>query len=182
MEDAGTTRVVQRRTRIHPTPSLSGFEDNIFISFLLSTLCLQPLRVGATALWLQVHAESIKSPAAQHSIVALSSLYFGRKHHREDILNRGIQSYGKALKSLNEELRDPEKCVSVSALSSASVLQVYEVRYFTLLSQLYILKYRNVVHRHRCRSSLADACRRHWKAGPIAWSSEKSNPSRATTI
>jgi hypothetical protein len=100
---------------------LSGFEDNIHISFLLANLFSGvPFNP-----WLQLHAEDPAS-CAQMSIRALSAVYFGRIHHMDETTDRGSELYGKALVSLNCDLGDSDKAWSISVLKSAITLELYE--------------------------------------------------------
>jgi hypothetical protein len=104
--------------------NLSAFEDNLYVSFLLSNLCLGVIL--PTSL-MQMHAEDTTSLLSQLSIRALSTAYFGRIHRQEDVMNRGALMYGNALRHLIEDLEDCEKACSLSILSSVITLQTYEV-------------------------------------------------------
>lgn len=101
-----------------------AFEDNIFVSFLLSNLFTGiPVRTP----WLHLHAEDASSKTAQLSVRALSTTFFGRIHHQKDITVRGYDLYGRALLSLNQDLQDPRKGWSMSVMKSAMALELYEV-------------------------------------------------------
>lgn len=113
------------RSTVPSNLNMSAFEDDIYISFLLSNLFLSVIMPSSLML---IHA-STTSSVAQRSIRALSAAYFGRIHRQEDILNRGILNYGKALRLLNEDLQDPDKAFSAFVLSSAITLEAYEVSY-----------------------------------------------------
>jgi hypothetical protein len=104
---------------------MSAFEDDIYISFLLSNLFLSVIMPSSL---MHIHANTTSS-VAQRSIRALSAAYFGRIHRQEDILNQGVLNYGKALRLLNEDLQDPDKAFSAFVLSSAIILEAYEVSY-----------------------------------------------------
>lgn len=75
---------------------------------------------------MQLHADDTTS-LPQLSIYALGATYFGRIHRQEDIISQGMGMYNQALRYLNKELQDPEKALSISVLSSAITLEVYEV-------------------------------------------------------
>lgn len=101
-----------------------AFEDNIFVSFLLSNLFSG---IPAPTPWLHLHAEDASSVSAQLSVRALSTLFFGRTHHQRDITARGFHLYGQALVSLNRDLQDSTKGWSLSVVKSAMALELYEV-------------------------------------------------------
>jgi hypothetical protein len=128
----------ESRSTILPDLNLSAFQDDICISFLLSKLSLNST---VPEPWMRTHAKDSTSLTAQHSLLALSSIYFGRLHHREDILNRGSLRYSNALRCLSQDLQDSEKTWSLSVLSSATMLQIFEVRYYYSLMQLFMLIY-----------------------------------------
>jgi hypothetical protein len=111
------------------TLGVRAFEDNIFISFLLSNLFSG---MPITTPWLHLHAEDVSSVSAQLSIRALSTTFFGKAHHQRDITARGYNLYGQALVSLNRDLQDSKKGWSMSVLKSAMVLELYEVSPSTL--------------------------------------------------
>ena len=110
-----------------PEMSLVSFQDNTFISFLLSNL-FDGIVVVSTP-WMRVQAENTQSLTAQNSILALSKVYFGRMHRRQDIFGQSFAIYGDALKNLNRDLHDEEKAWSLSVLSSAMTLLIFEVRF-----------------------------------------------------
>ena len=109
-----------------PEMSLISFQDNTFISFLLSNL-FAGIVVASTP-WMRVQAENTQSLTAQNSILALSKVYFGRMHRRQDIVGQSFATYGDALKNLNRDLQDEEKAWSLSVLTSAMTLLIFEVR------------------------------------------------------
>lgn len=119
------TRLVTAQTTstVPSNLDMSAFEDNIYISFLLSNFFLGVIM--PTSL-MHIHAKDTTSFAAQLSIRALGAAYFGRMHRQEDVMNRGISKYGNALRHLNEDLQDSKKAFSVSVLSSAITLEAYE--------------------------------------------------------
>jgi hypothetical protein len=98
-------------------------KDNIYISFLLSSLFLGP---SVPMSLMRMQAQDTTS-LAQLSIRALSLAYFGRIHHQKDIMDQGVLIYGKALRHLNEVLQDYEKACSLTILSSVLTLEAYEV-------------------------------------------------------
>lgn len=56
-------------------------------------------------------------------------MYFGRVHHQKYITVRGQDLYGQALISLNHDLQDTQSGLSLSVVTSAMVLELYEVNY-----------------------------------------------------
>lgn len=105
--------------------SLAGFQDNATVSFLLSNIFagMDPY----TDPWMKRQAEDTTSVTAQSSILALSKVYFGRMHHQQNIVKQGFLQYGEALQNLNKDLRDEEKAWTLSTLTSAMTLGIYEV-------------------------------------------------------
>lgn len=116
--------------------NLSAFQKDIYVSFLLSKFAFHS---ALPETWMRTQAKDSTSLTAQHSLLALSSIYFGRIHHLEDVLKQGFLWYGNALRCLSNDLQDSEKARSLSTLSSATMLQIYEVRYHHPLTQLLIL-------------------------------------------
>lgn len=110
---------------LSPDMTLRGVQDNVTISFLLSNLFSGMPTVSKP--WMQGQAEDTTSLTAQNSILALSRVYFGRMHQQQDIISQGFELYGQALKNLNSDLQEEEKAWSLSVLTSAMTLQLYEV-------------------------------------------------------
>ncbi|CZR65851.1 uncharacterized protein PAC_15751 [Phialocephala subalpina] len=102
---------------------LQAFEDNIFISFLISNL-FQGIPV--TTPWPHLQSEDHSSGSVQICFRALGTLFFGRAHHQQHITARGYALYGQALISLNRDLQDTEKGLSLSVVKSAMALEFYE--------------------------------------------------------
>jgi hypothetical protein len=120
--DVVTVRSSTSDLNVSRNLGLSGFEDNIHISFLLANL-FSGIPFNP---WLKLHAEDPAS-CAQMSIRALGAVYFGRMHHLEETTDRGSVLYGKALVNLNRDLEDSDKAWSMSVLKSAITLELYEV-------------------------------------------------------
>jgi hypothetical protein len=66
------------------------------------------------------------SLTAQVSVRALSTTYFGTIHHQPNVVELGSVLYGKALRKLNDDLRDAEKAWSISVLKASITLELYE--------------------------------------------------------
>jgi hypothetical protein len=66
------------------------------------------------------------SLTAQASVRALSTTYFGTIHHQPNVVELGSVLYGKALRKLNDDLRDAEKAWSISVLKASITLELYE--------------------------------------------------------
>lgn len=101
---------------------LEGFAYNIYVSFLLSNLFLG---MPASTNWPNYTNDSASS-SVMLCTKALATLYFGRFHHRKDITMHGQDLYGQALISLNQDLQDRKSGLSLSVLTSAVVLELYE--------------------------------------------------------
>lgn len=54
-------------------------------------------------------------------------MYFGRVHHQKHITMRGQGFYGQALRSLGHDLQDTHSGLSLSVVTSAMILELYEV-------------------------------------------------------
>jgi hypothetical protein len=121
---ASPIRVQRSRSKVPLELNLSAFESDLYVSFLLSNLCLG---VIMPTLMMRTQAEDTSCALAQLSISALSMAYFGRIHKQYDIINQSALLYGKALRHLVTALRDPERARSLSTLSSSITLQTYEV-------------------------------------------------------
>ncbi|KUJ11340.1 uncharacterized protein LY89DRAFT_786952 [Mollisia scopiformis] len=102
---------------------IHAFQDNIFMSFLLSNLFSG---IPVVTPWLRLHAEDTSSASAQLSTRALSTVFFGRTHYQHNITARGYNLYGQALISLNQDLQDSKKGQSLSVVKTAMALELYE--------------------------------------------------------
>lgn len=97
---------------------LSAFENSMYTNFLLTHLLkTQPV----IASWLTQHVMDLSTPAATTSVRALSTTYFGRVHNEQAITARGTIFYVQALRHLNSDLQDKNKCTT-----SLSVLRVVD--------------------------------------------------------
>lgn len=114
---------------------LRAFEDNIYVSYMLSNLFLGiPI---TTPLWPHhPQAEDSASVSGTISLHALATMYFGRVHHQNFITVRGQALYGQALLSLNRDLQDTQGGLSLSVVISAMVLELYEVGQFSRYMQI----------------------------------------------
>lgn len=109
------------------TLGYAAFEDNIYVSFLISHLF-----EGRLDEWLNAHVQDQSSTSGQMSTRALGAMYFGRMHNRHDITRRASELYGKALVSLNQDLRDEKSAYSTTILTTAYALELYEVSFFCI--------------------------------------------------
>jgi hypothetical protein len=57
-------------------------------------------------------------------------MYFGRVHRQKHITLRGQDLYGQALISLNHDLQNLQSGLSLSVVTSAIALELYEVIIF----------------------------------------------------
>ncbi|KFY42438.1 hypothetical protein V495_04523 [Pseudogymnoascus sp. VKM F-4514 (FW-929)] len=114
-----------------PNLGLQGFEDNIYVSFLLSNLFLG---IPASSPWPGVDTDNNAASCATTCVRALATMYFGRVHHQKYTTTRGQELYGKALVSLNHELQDPQSGMSLSTVTSAMILEIYELVSFNSMS------------------------------------------------
>lgn len=110
-------------TPVERSLGLSGFEQNIHISFLLENFLTG---LPNPSPWLKIHAQD-PSPSSQMSIRALGAVYFGKAHRLNGTTAHSLELYSKALVNLNHDLRDSEHASSISVLKSAMTLELYEV-------------------------------------------------------
>jgi hypothetical protein len=80
--------------------------------------------------WPHLDAENDSPSSSITCIHALATMYFGRTHRQKDITLRGQDLYGQALISLNHDLQNTQSGLSLSAVTSALVLELYEVNHF----------------------------------------------------
>lgn len=83
-----------------------------------------------TTPWPGVDTDNNAGSCATTCVCALATMYFGRVHHHKYITARGQELYGKALISLNHELQDLQSGMSLSVVTSAMILEIYEVAHF----------------------------------------------------
>jgi len=101
--------------------SLIAFRDNLEISYLLSHGF-----IGNPTITSCVANVPAPYPKKWHATKALSAMYFGRIHRRPEIMEQATVEYGKALRSLAEDLQDPEEAYSISVLTNVCILSIYE--------------------------------------------------------
>ncbi|KAH9218041.1 hypothetical protein DL95DRAFT_490600 [Leptodontidium sp. 2 PMI_412] len=103
--------------------SVSGFQDKIHMSFLLSKFF-----VGAKMFtpWMLKSCKWSENCTTTQTMRALSGLYFGRMHRRKQSLDFGFQSYSKALRLLSKDLVS-EKAWELPALTNVLSLTVFEI-------------------------------------------------------
>lgn len=60
--------------------------------------------------------------------LALSTTYFGIKHHEKAVTSRGLSQYGNALHAVHEALQDQDASRSFDVLEAVMIMAVIEVR------------------------------------------------------
>jgi hypothetical protein len=63
-----------------------------------------------------------------HSIVAVSTMRFGRAHNKHEIVLQGRHQYGLALRNLQADLRDAELSRRDDVLAAVNFCILFEVR------------------------------------------------------
>lgn len=103
--------------------SVTGFQDEIHMSFLLSKFM-----VGAKMFtpWMLKGCKWNENCTTTQTMKALSGLYFGRIHRRKQSLDFGFQSYSKALQLLSRDLVS-KRAWELPALTNVLSLSVFEV-------------------------------------------------------
>lgn len=107
------------------SPRICSTGEDLHIPFLLMNLFsgFPPIESSP---WLRLHAED-PSPSAHMSVRALGAVFFGRKHHLDEVVKYGTALYGKALKYLNRDLQDSTVAGSMPVLKTAIALEIFEV-------------------------------------------------------
>ncbi|KAH7410534.1 hypothetical protein BKA64DRAFT_703649 [Cadophora sp. MPI-SDFR-AT-0126] len=103
--------------------SVTGFQDKIQMSFLLSKLF-----VGAKMFtpWMLTGCKWSEDCTTTQTMRALSGVYFGRMHRRKQSLDFGFQSYSKALRLLSKDLVS-KKAWEFTTLTNVQSLTLFEV-------------------------------------------------------
>lgn len=143
LEDDGQSKDLNQD--IPATLGLEAFRQNIYVSYLLAKL----FRGGIMCIdwnWLRSHAEDSGSAAAQDSLRALSTAYFGRMHGQRKVMSASYVLYGNALRSLNKDLQHSDKAWDLSVMTSALSLEIYEVRTGTSAEVFLVTNLTMLVH------------------------------------
>ena len=77
---------------------------------------------------------------AAECFLALSTTYFGIKHHEKAVTTRGLSRYGAALQTLHEALADENASRSFDVLEAVMIMAVIEVRSLVKLWMLKLTK------------------------------------------
>lgn len=129
--------------RHYVSPDLSGFEEEIHLSFLCSKLFFGAPARGQNTLveksWIYGFPLQCTSNAQHESeqipmsltcalaTQALAKAFFGRMHGQQSIIVKGADLYGNALRSLRGDLQNFNSYESFSLLTSLMTVFVYEV-------------------------------------------------------
>ncbi|PVH83633.1 hypothetical protein DL98DRAFT_585516 [Cadophora sp. DSE1049] len=113
----------EHNTAIGKELSVTGFQDKIHMSFLLSKFF-----VGARMFtpWMLKGCKWNEDCTTTQTMKALSGIYFGRMHHRKQSLDFGFQSYSKALRLLSKDLIS-KKAWELPSLTNVLSLTVFEI-------------------------------------------------------
>lgn len=105
--------------------SLAAFEEPICVTFLVQNF-LGHLDTGNKSLLPAWDVNNV-SGTARESVHALALAFFGKAHHKENIVHQGAECYGKALNKLAHDLDDRNAQWSPSVLLSSILLARYEL-------------------------------------------------------
>lgn len=127
----------------NPLP-LTAFQDDIFISYLLSKLfegkyrypsnAAGKSRCGLPTDWMP---EMIKTPQNQRhkSWDALAAIVFGQAHNSYNVITNALRLYGQALSELRNQLSNPNHWRTDRTLASITALYMYEVSHRAIALQ-----------------------------------------------
>lgn len=103
--------------------SVTGFQDKIHMSFLLSKFF-----VGARMFvpWMLKGCKWQEDCTTTQTMKALSGIYFGRMHRHRQSLDFGFQCYSKALRLLSKDLVS-RKAWELPSLTNVLSLTVFEI-------------------------------------------------------
>lgn len=105
--------------------NLSAFQAPICVTFLVQNF-LGHLDTGRKSLIPAWDVNNV-SGTARDSVNALALTFFGKFHHQQNIIIQGVESYGKALRKLSNDLQDKDAMWSSSVLLSSILLARYEL-------------------------------------------------------
>ena len=105
--------------------SLAAFEEPICVTFLVQNF-LGHLDTGNKSLLPAWDVNNV-SGTARDSVHALALAFFGKAHHKANIVHQGAECYGKALLKLAHDLDDEKARRSPSVLLSSILLARYEL-------------------------------------------------------
>lgn len=113
--------------------ALAGFQDNIYRSFLLhKAVGGQPV-TKALAWFLSPEPRvEVQSQTLVLASGALSRTFFGEYNRQQRIVIEGIDLYGKALRSLRDDLCHPVKAHAFETLGATIALYLFEVCLYML--------------------------------------------------
>ena len=105
--------------------SLVAFQKPICVTFLVQNF-LGHLDTGKKSLLPAWDVDNV-SGTPRHSVNALALAFFGKAHHRQEIISQGAEYYGKALLQLRNDLNDKNAMYTPSVLLSSILLARYEL-------------------------------------------------------
>ncbi|MCJ1338537.1 hypothetical protein MMC09_003826 [Bachmanniomyces sp. S44760] len=106
----------------------SGYQETVFFAYLLQNLFAGSPRADEVKRWVTDGLPANGSPSMNPAAIkALATVYFGRKHHQDDLINQGAQHYSAALLNLSHDLQDPKSAYSQEVLDTSFILELYEI-------------------------------------------------------
>jgi long-subunit fatty acid transport protein len=93
--------------------------DEVFLTFTQTNLLPKADRI--------VFVSGVDRTITAECFLALAYTYFGAKHHERNITQRGLQKYGRALKTVNGALTDHNAALSFDVLEAITIMAVIEV-------------------------------------------------------
>ena len=105
--------------------SLRAYQEPMCVTFLVQNF-LGHLDTGRKSLLPAWDVEYV-SGTARESVNALAMAFFGKAHHKQNIIAQGAECYGKALRKLAHDLNDQNAMWSSSVLLSSILLARYEL-------------------------------------------------------
>lgn len=115
-----------RIPRISPVMPVTGFEDTIFISFLVGKVFKSRphYECGVTSMavpWIEEMAKS-----RHKALDALATMFFGRAKGLQDVITKAVKLYGEAVLDMQVDL-SKSNAESFQTLASVTALCMYEV-------------------------------------------------------
>ena len=109
-------------------------------AWTIEVFTLQTLFRGerhSSGLWLPfMLSQTNCSSLASKCFSALAQVAFGRAHHYSPIEDSGERAYGKVLRAVNHNLKDPVLATSTDTVASVAILGVYEASRHLSLSSI----------------------------------------------
>ena len=124
-------RALASAVQIAPAPPTGPARIDQIIAWFwdsYSTTSMVSIRKKTEPQWIYLSLQMpIQESSLKSSVAALATVRFGRAHRNQDLIVKGRQHYGLALRDLQTSLRDPESSATDEVLAAVDFCILFEV-------------------------------------------------------